>query len=135
MGLFGFGKKKEEPCNCAGGCNPAPVAEPVQACGCGDCGCGAAANEQEAKAPADGAAIAVLGSGCKSCITLEANVKEALQKMGQDAEVAHITDFAEIANYGVMSTPALVVDGKVVSVGKVLKADEVVDLLQKARGV
>ncbi len=47
--------------------------------------------------------------------------------------VDHVTDFTQIAAYGVMSTPALVVDGKVVSYGKVLKTEEVVRILQKVR--
>ena len=51
-----------------------------------------------------------------------------------DRTVDHITDFSQIAAYGVLSTPALVVDGKVVSYGKVLKTDEVVNMLQKVRG-
>lgn len=48
--------------------------------------------------------------------------------------IDHVTDFAQIAAYGVMSTPALVVDGKVVSYGKVLKKDEAKDLIRKVRG-
>ena len=51
-----------------------------------------------------------------------------------DTSIDHVTDFAKIAAYGVMTTPALVVDGKVVSFGKVLKPDEVAAILRKARG-
>lgn len=51
-----------------------------------------------------------------------------------DTTIDHITDFIQIAAYGVMTTPALVVDGKVVSYGKVLKVEEVVKILQKVRG-
>jgi hypothetical protein len=51
-----------------------------------------------------------------------------------DTAIDHVTDFAQIAAYGVMTTPALVVDGKVVSYGKTLKTDEVVNLLKKVRG-
>jgi len=51
-----------------------------------------------------------------------------------DTAIDHVRDFAQIASYGVMSTPALVVDGKVVSSGKVLKTEEVVAILKKARG-
>ena len=51
-----------------------------------------------------------------------------------DPTIDHVTDFAQIAAYGVMTTPALVVDGKVVSYGKVLKKDEVKALIQKVRG-
>jgi hypothetical protein len=50
-------------------------------------------------------------------------------------EVEHVTDFASIAAYGVMSTPALVVDGKVVSCGKALNKDDAHDLIARARGV
>ena len=51
-----------------------------------------------------------------------------------DTEIEHVTDFGKIAAYGVMTTPALVVDGKVVSYGKVLKKDEAKALIQKVRG-
>ena len=51
-----------------------------------------------------------------------------------DTAIDHVTDFAQIAAYGVMTTPALVVDGKVVSYGKVLKPEEVKALIQKVRG-
>ena len=51
-----------------------------------------------------------------------------------ETDVDHVTDFAQIAAYGVMTTPALVVDGKVVSYGKVLKKDEVKELIRKVRG-
>ena len=53
---------------------------------------------------------------------------------GMDTAVDHVTDFSQIAAYGVMTTPALVVDGKVVSMGKVLKTEEVKKILQKMRG-
>ena len=74
--------------------------------------------------------IKILGSGCKSCITLANNTKEALKEMGIDVQVDKVTDFSEIASYGVMSTPALVVDEKVVSYGKVLKPKDIVKILQ-----
>ena len=75
--------------------------------------------------------ILILGPGCKNCQGLEQNVKEALKKMGRDVEIAHVTDFGKIAAYGIMSTPGLVVKGKVVSSGKVLKVDAIVELLEK----
>ena len=59
--------------------------------------------------------------------------KAALAQLGMDTAIDHVTYFAQIAAYGVMSTPALVVDGKVVSYGKVLKTEEVVRILQKVR--
>lgn len=81
----------------------------------------------------EGGTIKVLGSGCSKCNELETNVKKALQQLGMDTEIEHVTNFSVIAAYGVMSTPALVVDEKVVSYGKVLKVDEAVRLLQKFR--
>jgi small redox-active disulfide protein 2 len=85
-------------------------------------------------AMAEGASIKVLGSGCAKCNALEEATKAALEKLNMDATIDHVTDFAQIAAYGVMTTPALVVDGKVVSYGKALKIDEVVKILQKVRG-
>jgi small redox-active disulfide protein 2 len=86
------------------------------------------------KAKAEGASVKVLGSGCAKCNQLEAATKAALEQLGMDATIDHVTDFAQIAAYGVMTTPALVVDGKVVSYGKILKTDEVVKILQRVRG-
>jgi small redox-active disulfide protein 2 len=74
--------------------------------------------------------IKILGSGCKKCITLTENTKTALHDLGLNAEVVKVTDFAAIAAHGVMSTPALVIDDKVVSVGKVLSSAEVQTLLK-----
>ncbi len=81
-----------------------------------------------------GASVKILGSGCAKCNQLEAATKAALRHLGMEETIDHVTDFSQIAAYGVMSTPALVVDGKVVSYGKVLKTDEVVSLLRKIRG-
>ena len=78
-----------------------------------------------------GARIKVLGSGCAKCEQLAANVKEALKLLGRDTAIDHVTDFARIAAYGVMTTPALVADGKVVSCGKVLSVKEAAELLKK----
>lgn len=82
----------------------------------------------------EGASVKVLGSGCAKCNQLEAATVEALEQLGMDTAIDHVRDFAQIASYGVMSTPALVVDGKVVSSGKVLKTEEVVAILKKVRG-
>jgi small redox-active disulfide protein 2 len=73
--------------------------------------------------------IEVLGTGCKKCQQLEANVKEAIASLKLNAEVLHITDPIEIAKRGVMSTPALVVNSKVVSKGKVMTPVEIEPLL------
>lgn len=74
--------------------------------------------------------IQVLGTGCTKCVTLENNIKVALEKSGIQAQVEKVTDIAEIASYGIMGTPWLVVDGKVLSVGKVLEVDEIISLLE-----
>lgn len=73
--------------------------------------------------------IKVLGSGCKSCHQLYENTKEAVKNAGLSVEVDYITDLEKIMEYGVMSMPGLVVNEKVVSMGKVLKTSEVEKLL------
>ena len=73
----------------------------------------------------------VLGPGCKNCENLADNTKAALKELGLEAEIEKVTDFAEIAGYGILSTPGLVVDDKVVSSGKVLKPKDIVKLLTK----
>ena len=78
--------------------------------------------------------VKVLGSGCAKCNALEETVLSALEELGMDTTIDDVTDFNQIAAYGVMSTPALVVDGKVVSYGKVLSKDEAVAVIQKVRG-
>lgn len=75
--------------------------------------------------------IKILGSGCKNCVTLTENVKLALDEMNLKANVVKVTDLGEITGYGVMSTPAIVVNEKVVSYGKVLKPNEVVKIFEK----
>lgn len=77
-----------------------------------------------------GKSVKILGSGCKKCNELEKNTLEALKSLGMDMELEHVTDFAKIASYGVMTTPALVVDNIVVSYGKVLKVDEITEILK-----
>lgn len=118
MALFGKRKEKEATSSCG--------------CGCG-CGCGSESMEQAEAAKTEGASVKVLGSGCAECNALEAATRAALEQLGMNTEIDHVTDFAKIAAYGVMSTPALVVDGKVVSYGKVLKTEEVVAILKKVR--
>jgi small redox-active disulfide protein 2 len=73
--------------------------------------------------------IKVLGSGCKKCVALADHAKAAASAAGKQAEIVKITDLAEIAAYGVMSTPGLVIDERVVSTGKVLTADEIGKLI------
>ncbi|MCY1418187.1 redox-active disulfide protein 2 [compost metagenome] len=76
--------------------------------------------------------IKILGTGCKKCVTLTENTQAALANLGREAEVVKVTDIAEIAAMGVMSTPALAIDDQVVSMGKVLSPSEV-EALIKAR--
>ena len=101
MALFGLGKKKE-----------------VQrsACCCGDEACGITG-------------IKVLGAGCKSCHEQYENCKAAVAELGMDLEVEYITDMEKVMGYGVMSMPAIVVNEKVVSMGRVLRAADVEKLL------
>ena len=73
--------------------------------------------------------IKILGSGCKKCVALGENAKAAADAAGISANIVKVTDYAEIAAYGVMSTPALVIDEKVVSAGKVLSVPEVAEKL------
>ena len=69
--------------------------------------------------------IQILGPGCAKCIKLTQNTYKAAKKLGIEYEIEKITDIKEIIKYGVMMTPALVVDGKVKTVGKVLTPAEI----------
>lgn len=73
--------------------------------------------------------IKVLGPGCRNCVTLEKATREAVDQLGLDATIEKVTDYADIAAYGVMSTPGLVVDGTVVVSGRVPRTAEIVELL------
>lgn len=132
MALFGFGKKKEEkkiPACCCGS-SESKVEESTTCC-CSttgtvaesDCCCGETANET--------INIKVLGAGCKSCHEQYENAKMAVKALGLPGEVEYITDMEKVMGYGVMSMPAIVVNEKVVSMGKVLKAADVEKLLHK----
>ena len=115
MNLFGKKEKKEE----------------TPACGCA---CSGSAEVKVNDAPADNktlTSVKVLGSGCKSCKALLDNTNTALQNMKAGFEAEYITDMTVVAGYGVMSTPALVVNEKVVSMGKVMNPSEVENLLHK----
>ena len=128
MALFNFGKKKEEetkPCCCGS----VPKAEEAVGCCCGS---KAKAESTCCGAAVDGiCCIKVLGSGCKNCHALWEASKAAVQNMGLNVDVEYVTDMETIMGYGVMSMPALVVNEKVVSMGKVLKAADVEKLLRK----
>lgn len=123
MAFFNFGKKKEAKtpacaCNCGCPTSQADVNEIAKDCCC-------AANK-------DGkTSIKVLGAGCDSCHILLENTKQAVKNLGLDVEVEYVTDMKKIVGYGVMSIPALVVNEKVITAGKVLNTNDVKDLLQK----
>lgn len=122
MALFHFGKKKEE--------------KHVSACVC-SCDCPTTSDAGELmdacclEARNGICCIKILGAGCKSCHEQYENAKKAVQEIGLSVEVEYITDMQQVMEYGVMSMPAIVVNEKVVSMGKVLKAEEVKKLLQK----
>ncbi len=76
--------------------------------------------------------IEVLGTGCKNCNALEAATHQALQDLGMDVPVEKVTDYGEIVAYGVMSTPALAIDGEVKTSGRVPSVRELTELLSEA---
>ena len=73
--------------------------------------------------------IEVLGSGCPKCMSMEQNVKKAIAELAVDADVEKVTDIQQIIQRGVMSTPALVIDGKVVLQGKNPTVDQLKHLI------
>jgi small redox-active disulfide protein 2 len=119
MALFSFGKKKETSC-CA---NAQPEAKTSCCCG-GQC-------EASETSEASNSRFIVLGACCQKSTETFSNVKQAVKELGFEDEVENIGDALEIAKYGVMQTPALVVDGKVVSYGKMLKVDDVKRIFSK----
>lgn len=114
MSLFHFGKKKEEKkkscCCIEKNCTSAPVTPSTNG---------------------KITSIQVLGAGCKSCHEQYENTKKAVQQMGISVEVEYITNMEKVMAYGVMRMPAIVVNGQVVSMGKVLKTADVEKLLHK----
>ena len=124
MGLFGFGKKKEGK---------------MPACAC-QCGCPTeeADTSKLANEVCDAAngimTIKVLGAGCASCHTLLENTQTAVTALGLSVDVEYVTDMAKIAGYGVMSVPALMINEKVITMGKGLKPEDVTTILKKLQG-
>jgi small redox-active disulfide protein 2 len=74
--------------------------------------------------------IEILGTGCAKCKTLEQNAKAAIGQIGGFHSVEKVEDMMKIMEYGVMSTPGLVVDGEVKSSGKLLSVHEIVELIK-----
>jgi len=77
--------------------------------------------------------IKILGTGCRNCQNLEANTAAALAELGLDLAIDHVRDEADILAYGVMSTPALVIDDEVVVAGRVPPPGQVRDLIAARR--
>lgn len=122
MTLFGIGKKKEnkKACECA---TTLPTQEIKTTCACGgQCGISAVKD----------ARFIVLGACCQKSTDTYNNTKQAVAEMGFTDEVLNIGDAVEIAKYGVMQTPALVVDSNVLSYGRLLKVEDIKKLIQKA---
>ena len=116
MGLFNFGKKKEEQ-----GANDSGK-KIETGCACGNkCGISDVKN----------AKFIVLGACCKKSSDTFINVKNAVAELGFEDEVLNIGDFIEIAKYGVMQTPAFVINGKVVSYGKLISTEEAKEFIEK----
>lgn len=74
--------------------------------------------------------IEILGTGCAKCIALENNTKEAIKTIGGFHNITKVDDVMKIMEYNVISTPGFVVDGKVLSSGKLLSVNEIIDLLK-----
>ena len=75
--------------------------------------------------------IEILGVGCPKCKQLTANAEAAVRELNINVEIVKVTDIGKITEYGVMMTPALAIDGKVVSVGKILNKDEIKKIIAK----
>ena len=112
MSPFGFGKKKED--------TQTPT-----------CCCAGEAEGTTAPCRAESVtSVRVLGAGCKACHTQYENAKAAVQALGLQVEVEYITDMEKVMTYGVMSMPAIVINGQVAASGRVLKSAEVEKLLR-----
>ena len=75
--------------------------------------------------------IEILGTGCAKCTRLLENTKKAVEETGIQAEVVKVSEITDIINYGVMTTPALVIDGKVIVAGRVPAVDEIKKMLNE----
>lgn len=122
MSLFKKKEKTEQPNCCCEASNLKQSPAPSQA-----------ASECYGEATESICCVKVLGSGCASCHALYENTCKAVKDVGFDIEVEYVTDMEKIMSYGVMSMPALVVNEKVVSVGKVLKPQGIKKLLAPGR--
>lgn len=120
MAVFNFGKKKEEPKGCC--CGESSTQASAKACSCGgDC------STSDTKS----ARFIVLGACCQKSTETFNNAKQAVAELGFTDEVLNIGDALEIAKYGIMQTPALVINNKVVSYGKPLKVEDIKKIIEK----
>lgn len=123
MGLFGFGKKKEEKKEEMKGfaCSLEATVEADAD----------VADLSRVKTGAGVQSVKILGSGCKACHILYDNTKTAISELGLPIEVEDINDLEEVMSYGIMQVPGLVINGEVVSVGKALKVAAIKEILEK----
>lgn len=120
MSLFKKKKPQEQPipqCACNGGCETSENTESTNSC------CPEAENGI--------CCIKVLGAGCKTCHEQYEYAKKAAENKGLNVQVEYITDLQKVMEYGVMSMPAIVINDKVVAMGKVLKTADVEKMLDK----
>lgn len=75
--------------------------------------------------------IKVLGTGCRKCHALKSNADAAVKELNLNIEVEYVTDYMDIARHGVMTTPALVINDKVVSIGKLISTEDIIKLINK----
>ncbi|GAA6326253.1 thioredoxin family protein [Fusobacterium ulcerans] len=99
-------------------------------CSCGSCDIDETLKENTVKKEGI-MTIKILGTGCKNCTNLTDNVEKAIASLNIEANIEKVTDMGNISSYGIMSTPGLVIDEKVVSYGKVLKPEEIVKIIEK----
>lgn len=119
MGLFGKKKKdKQEECDCGGCCDMEIIEEEDEVVGA-----------DQNTSVSGGPIIRVFGPGCNKCSELKQNVMKALSDSGKSADFEYVTDMGRIAEAGIMATPALEVNGRIVSSGKVLKPKDIVKCL------
>lgn len=117
MSLFNFEKKKEEKKTPACDCPTNEVKNITNNC------CGESVNGIRC--------IKILGAGCATCHQQYEYAKEAIKSMELSVEVEYITDMPKVMEYGVMSMPAIIINEKVVSQGKVIKSADIIKLLNK----
>lgn len=115
-----LGKKEKTSCGCNDKSSPALEKH--------SCCCGGSCSNHTTQ---PSSRFIVLGACCKKSSDTFENAKIAVKELGFDDEVINLGEMTEIAKYGVMSTPALVVDGKILSSGKLLKVEEIKELIKK----